>query len=167
MKNLTLLIVLSTTLLFSQNKTIIENKSTAFDTVIGNRFDFIKPRHGIKVGSDFGEDDKQPMFKKCSKRSTTMLQRKCFSDVFYGTLRNHLKLEKMAKDNDFIDIEVSFVMHESGEITNIAFPKSNDTSGNFEKEVVRVLHKLPKFDPGIIDGKPVSVLFSFPLYIAR
>lgn len=55
---------------------------------------------------------------------------------------------------------VRFVVNEDGSITDATIIKSD--SPGFGKEALRVLGKLPKFKPGMQQGKPVKVYFVLP-----
>lgn len=63
-----------------------------------------------------------------------------------------------------MDIEgrvlVKFVVNEDGSISN-AFVDKSDSKG-FSNEALRVVGKLPKFEPGMQQGRPVKVQFSLP-----
>jgi protein TonB len=163
MKKLTLLILLSTNFIFSQNNSTTENKEYEKDTIIGKKFDYVKPVDGFITGNDFGVNDREPTFKKCKGKSALDEKRKCFSEIFYNTIQKKIRIKKITKQNKNLDLLVKFTLHKSGKITNIEFLKSNDKSGYFEREVIRIINKLPKFEPGIKDGKLVSVPYSFPI----
>uniref|UniRef100_UPI0040490549 energy transducer TonB n=1 Tax=Gelidibacter sp. TaxID=2018083 RepID=UPI0040490549 len=163
MRKLVLLILLSTNFVLSQSNSTNKNKEYKKDTVIGKKFDYVKPVDGFVTSNDFGVNDKEPTFKKCKGELTIADRRKCFSDIFYDNIQNKIRIKKIAKQNEKLDLVVKFTLHKSGKITNIEFLKSNDKSGYFEREVIRIINKLPKFEPGIKDGKLVSVTYSFPI----
>ncbi len=70
----------------------------------------------------------------------------------YPPVENDLGLEGKAI--------VKFVVNEDGSITNAKVIKSD--SPGFEKEALRVVAKLPKFEPGMQHGKAVKVYFVLP-----
>lgn len=55
---------------------------------------------------------------------------------------------------------IKFVVNEDGSISCAKALKSD--SPGFEKEALRVVRKLPKFEPGMQGGKPVKVYFVLP-----
>lgn len=55
---------------------------------------------------------------------------------------------------------VKFVVNEDGSISNATVDKSD--SKGFSNEALRVVAKLPNFEPGMQQGKPVKVFFSLP-----
>jgi len=55
----------------------------------------------------------------------------------------------------------TFKISKTGEITDI---KVNYDNENIVNEITRALKSIRKIKPGIIDGKPVGVKYSFPLY---
>jgi protein TonB len=70
----------------------------------------------------------------------------------YPAVENDLGLEGKAI--------VKFVVNEDGSISNARVIKSD--SPGFEKEALRVVAKLPKFEPGMQHGKAVKVYFVLP-----
>ena len=57
---------------------------------------------------------------------------------------------------------ITFVVKKNGKIKNIEVARS---SGNkqLDKEAIRVIKKMPKWKPGMQDGKNVNVLFALPI----
>ena len=57
---------------------------------------------------------------------------------------------------------VKFVVNEDGTISDVQIQKS---AGNddLDNEAMRVISKMPKWHPGIIDGQPVKVYFTLPV----
>ncbi|MDA9057481.1 energy transducer TonB [Flavobacteriaceae bacterium] len=163
MKKLIILILLIPILTLSQNNSQSENREHSKDTIIGRKFDFIKPTDGLITRNDFGGNDREPNFKKCKGKPTLIIRKKCFSETFYNTILKKIRIRKITKQNVNLDLLVKFTMHKSGKIKNIEFLKSNDVSGYFEKEISRIIKKLPKFEPSMKDGKLVSVSYSFPI----
>ncbi|AXP81595.1 Gram-negative bacterial tonB protein [Mariniflexile rhizosphaerae] len=156
MKKLTILILLFTSFVFSQNNS---SKYNSKDSIAGGKIDNIKP------ANDLGKD-RLPTFAKCKGTSSIEEQRNCFSKVISSTISKNLRINKFKGQNKNIDIFVKIELHKTGRITNIEFLKSNDESGYFENEVIRAINSLPKFEPGIKDGKLVSVPYSFPIKLS-
>ena len=57
---------------------------------------------------------------------------------------------------------ITFVVKKNGKIKDIEVARS---SGNkqLDKEAIRVIKKMPKWKPGMQDGKNVNVLFALPI----
>ncbi len=65
------------------------------------------------------------------------------------------------RDNVEGRVIVTFVVSESGKISNVSVQKS--LSYECDAEAVRVVKSMPKWTPGMIDGKPVAVLWTLPI----
>ena len=56
---------------------------------------------------------------------------------------------------------VSFVVEQSGEITNLHSVMG--VSKDIRDEVFRVVSLMPRWEPGLQDGEPVRVQFNLPV----
>ena len=56
---------------------------------------------------------------------------------------------------------VSFIVEKDGSLTDIKVEKSIDPL--FDKEAVRVVKSMPKWEPGMWNGKPARVKFFVPI----
>ena len=56
---------------------------------------------------------------------------------------------------------VSFIVEEDGSIGHIRVLRS--VWDDIDAEAVRIISKLPKWNPGLQDGKPVKVVYSIPI----
>ncbi len=65
------------------------------------------------------------------------------------------------RDNVEGRVIVTFVVSETGKISNVSVQKS--LSYECDAEAVRVVKKMPKWTPGMIDGKPVAVQWTLPV----
>jgi len=59
------------------------------------------------------------------------------------------------------EVMVSFVVSEEGEITKAQVVKGFDKA--CEAEALRVVKKMPKWTPGVQEGKEVAVSMSLPI----
>lgn len=59
-------------------------------------------------------------------------------------------------------VNVTFVISKTGEISNVAILTS--VSPSLDSEAVSVVRKMPPWNPGMKDGKPVRVQFNLPVY---
>lgn len=84
-------------------------------------------------------------------------------EALMGFLSKNVKYPKPAYD-DGIDgtVIVQFVVKEDG---NIISPEiiSSYLGGGLEQEALRVVQKMPRWEPGYKDGKPVSATYKLPI----
>lgn len=59
-------------------------------------------------------------------------------------------------------VYVKFVVTKDGSITNVEVVKGINPL--MDKEAKRLIQNMPKWSPGILDGKPVSCYFYLPVY---
>lgn len=77
-------------------------------------------------------------------------------------LANAVKYPVIAQENGIRGkVYVSFVVDETGNITNVDLLRGVDVS--LDNEALRVIRSLPKWKPGKQGGKPVKVRFSVPI----
>jgi len=57
-------------------------------------------------------------------------------------------------------ISVQFTIDTKGRTTNVL---ARAPHADMEKEAIRVVRNLPKINPGIVEGKPVNVLYGLPI----
>lgn len=77
-------------------------------------------------------------------------------------LANNVKYPKKCQENGIQGkVLVQFVVQKDGSITEIKVLRSVDP--RLDAEAVRVVKKMPKWKPGLVDGKPVRVRFTLPL----
>lgn len=65
------------------------------------------------------------------------------------------------QNGETIKVIASFVVNKTGSIENIKIISSGRT--DLDKEVLRVMNKMPLWKPGLQNGKPVSVYFNLPV----
>lgn len=77
-------------------------------------------------------------------------------------LMSNLSYPQLAKDHDIQGtVILSFVVSSSGKIGNISVLKG--IGGGCDEEAVRVVSIMPDWIPGKQNGKPVNILFTFPI----
>lgn len=149
-------------LIFAQDSTVIKSNYEK-DTIRKRKFDYIEPKNGIKpINPDYGVD-REPTFRKRSSIKSSDGRRNCFSKVFYGRLKRKIKHDGSLLDKQPIEMLVQFTISKTGELKDIKFLKSNDTSGKYEKQIIKFIEELPPMEPGLKNGKPVNIPFSFPI----
>ena len=92
---------------------------------------------------------------------------------FQGKEQNHfrvfimenLKYPKGAQKNGISGrVFVQFDVNSKGELTSAIIVRG--VSPELDKEALRVVNSSPKWEPGLEDGKPVTVRFTFPIAFA-
>lgn len=106
--------------------------------------------------------DQSPIFPGCDENATSVELKKCFSKSisthvaknFNTKLANDLNLTGRQK------ILVTFKIDKLGEITDV---KVRAPHTGLAEEAKRVINTLPKLQPGIHDGKAVTVPYRLPI----
>ncbi len=163
-KSLSSIIALASITLINAQINSDFTKRTDLDTIKGNTISkFIKPKNPV-INHSFSEVDLAPTFKrKCRKKITNEERAKCFGDVFFKIIRKKIRIPNdMIKDRP-ITIVTKFHISKIGKIENVEFLSSNDYTGKLEKNIIRILTKMPLLQPAILNGIPTRVNYSFPL----
>jgi len=106
-----------------------------------------------------------PKIKGCNSENNKEYLKECFNKKFQKKLKRKLKKSVFNSKNLNIGkhtILTSFVIDKNGEINEINVVCS---SLKIIEEIKKALKKLKKFEPGMLNGKPVNVTYEFPLYI--
>ena len=75
---------------------------------------------------------------------------------------NNVKYPQEAKDKDIAGrVFISFVVEKDGSVSNVEVKRG--IGGGCDEEAVRVISAMPKWKPGIKDGKPVRVSYMMPI----
>lgn len=83
-------------------------------------------------------------------------------DKMYAYLSNNLRYPSYLRERRVSGtVFVSFVINNKGDINQVEILKTPDDG--FNEEVIRVINKMPRWNPGIQAGKPVSVRFRMPI----
>lgn len=102
-----------------------------------------------------------PMFNSC-KNSTREDNVKCFKEKinthFSKKFSTYQFLDESIKDKVFIQFSINIY----GKVIKPRI-KSKKHNKLLNKELIRILNKLPNFTPGKVQGIPVVVTYSFPL----
>jgi len=108
-------------------------------------------------------DVMSPYFKKCEYLKIQDERQKCFVEIFHEQFRKKLRPNRKKIGSGEISFIIKFTINSDGIIEDISFPKSNDSTGELEKEITRVLNKMPKIIPAKKNGKFIGTSYSFPL----
>jgi protein TonB len=77
-------------------------------------------------------------------------------------IQSNINYPDMERENDIQGrVVVGFVVLEDGTLSDIQIKKG--VSSGIDKEALRVVRKLPKFNPGKQQGKAVKVSFVLPI----
>lgn len=76
-------------------------------------------------------------------------------------LQNMLRVPEELESGDRKTVRVKFVVNASGEVTDAVITQS--AGKEFDKEVLRVIGRMPKWKPGKQRGKPVASYFTQPV----
>lgn len=79
------------------------------------------------------------------------------ADAWLNYLRRMLRVPDELEPGDRKTVKVKFVVNSNGEIADAVIIQSAGNS--FDKEVLRVIARMPKWKPGKQNGKPVAVYF--------
>lgn len=119
---------------------------------------------------DWEDVDKYPLFADCDETVSKQEQKSCFMETlllhFSTTLQeSEFVLHEEVKDTIFID----FVMEDTGSITLMDI--HNDEAlrkqlPDFEKRIKKSLGNLPKIEPALKRGIPVSAKFRIPIVLS-
>lgn len=88
------------------------------------------------------------------------------NDAMYAYFSQNAKypIESVKKDAQGY-VVVGFIVEKDGKITNINIEKSDEPS--FNKEALRVIRNMPKWNPGLFRGLPVSVRYNILIVFER
>ncbi len=82
-------------------------------------------------------------------------------DALRKFLQRHLNNPKEMEEGEEVSVKVKFVVDYDGKLQS--FVTVQDGGEEFNKEVVRVLKKMPNWVPGKTNGQNVSVYFTIPV----
>lgn len=103
-----------------------------------------------------------PLFPKCLNNKSEK-KMDCFAKELSKHIQNHLRYPSEAvKDKIEGDVWVRFIINKKGNITNIE-ARGPKGGGSLELEAKTVIANLPKFKPGVLNGKNINVKYAFPI----
>ncbi len=83
-------------------------------------------------------------------------------DSLYKYLSNNIIYPPIAKDNNITGVVyVRFIVDINGAISNVFVVRG--IGGGCDEEAKRVISEMPDWEPGLLNNKPVKVLFEIPL----
>lgn len=145
MKNLLLfLTVLSVNFFYPQETTIQDSTLTSTEVA----FDII---------------EKVPVFPGCDKNMGNQALKECLNERLINHVKKNFNFNigrNLNIENGVYQIQVFFRIHKSGYIIDV---KTQSEIHEANIEAKRVISLLPKFEPGYIDGEPVTVPYYLPI----
>lgn len=106
----------------------------------------------------FATVDKVPVFPGCEDAEN---KRKCFNEKMQKHISKNFNYPQEAQDKGIQGrVSVMFTIASDGSIQNI---RKRGPDSLLEKEVERIIKRLPKMKPGMHKGKAVNVPFSIPV----
>ena len=60
-------------------------------------------------------------------------------------------------------VYVRFVVNQYGDVDQVAIDRAGDYCPPCNKEALRLIKSMPKWSPGIVDGRAVSMYFRIPI----
>lgn len=106
--------------------------------------------------------EKAPVYSGCTGNDNNTLK-ECFSNSISKFVIKNFKLKDKFNENyghETIRMFARFIVNKDGKIIDVKVRALNES---FEKEVIRVIEKLPQMTPGKQKGKSVAVLYNFPI----
>jgi protein TonB len=82
-------------------------------------------------------------------------------EAWMNYLQRMLRVPDDMEEGERKTVRVKFVVNADGEVTDAVIIQSAGTS--FDKEVLRVINRMPKWKPGKQRGRPVAVYFTQPV----
>lgn len=104
-----------------------------------------------------------PITIDCNSKSEKEILKKCFEksiSTHVNRTFNAGLAYKLGLKPGLYQINVSFIISINGEIINITTEGNNEVLNN---EAIKVINRLPKMTPGMINGKNVNVKYSLPI----
>lgn len=83
------------------------------------------------------------------------------AEAWRNYLQKMLRVPDELEPGDRRTVQVKFVVNNNGDVTDAVIIKS--AGGIFDREVLRVIARMPKWKPGKQNGKPVAVYFTQPV----
>jgi len=112
----------------------------------------------------FVHADRMPYFQGCEKlKNGSDKKRKCSNETLVSFLAHNVKYPDSAKTAGTEGtVYVSFIIDENGEVTNPSIIR--DIGNGCGDAAIDVLEKMPKWEPGVHEGKKVKVKLNLPIH---
>ncbi|MFG6688003.1 energy transducer TonB [Mariniflexile sp. HNIBRBA6329] len=106
---------------------------------------------------------KQPLFPGCEDALGFSAQNKCNYDHISGFFKSHFNIGKFdvlapGYETKKIKVNISFRISESGDVNTV---RATSDYPKVDEDAIEAIKKLPKFEPGVKRGNPLTVPYSF------
>ncbi|MFY7670709.1 energy transducer TonB [Tenacibaculum sp. MEBiC06402] len=152
---------LSTSGLSSTNESTSISKTVALKTNLAALTNTLS-KEEVRSAEKFSTVNDIPLFPSC-KGEEGDDQLDCFNNAMMKHIQEHFRYPDDALVNKVQgEVWVRFIIDKDGNVTNIKAlgPKGAKILND---EAIRVVSNLPKFIPGVKNGKPTSVKYGFPI----
>ena len=122
----------------------------------------IAPGVGATAGSGTGTGDEGPLDINVVERLPEFPGGEAALRKFF---ERNLQYPDEAESGEQVKVVIRFVVGKDGSLNAYAVDKSGGRV--FDAEVIRVLQKMPKWIPGLQNGRPVAVYFNLPVTFMR
>ena len=111
---------------------------------------------------NFAVVENKPVYPGCEKYATEDEKFQCFNASIIKHINKNFKFPEMARQMGIQGrIYVNFVVEKNGSISNVTIARGVDKL--LDDEAIRVIKKLPKFQPAKQRGKPVRMQYTVPI----
>jgi hypothetical protein len=118
---------------------------------------------------NFNEVDQFPLFDACEETAPREEQQRCFQQTLVMHLAMALQDFEFQSEARLADtLFVDFMVDRQGKVTVVSMDKNPDFSKEnpeFERIVAKSLRSLPRLEPALKRGIPVSAQFRIPLIL--
>ena len=106
--------------------------------------------------------EEQPTFPGCEAVTDKMERKTCADAKLMSFIYDNITYPTTARENNITGmVVVQFVVEPDGSVSNIDVVR--DIGAGCGEEIVRVLKKMPAWNPGKQRGRPVRVMFTLPV----
>lgn len=89
--------------------------------------------------------------------------KQCLSDYIANIVGKNFKTKKLKNlKPGLYRVSVQFKIDKNGKVVDVK-ARTNNSDTKIEEEAIRIVSKIPRMNPGIVDGKSVGVIYGFPI----
>lgn len=142
-----------------ENEVVVQDMEADMKTEI-----FEMPEETIVEEQIFSIVENMPSYPGCQSEKTEQEKQNCTSRKIMEYLSKNINYPAMAKDAGIEGrVFLSYVVNTTGEISDVQILRGVPGGELLDKEAVRVVKNLPKFNPGKQRGKAVPVRYNLPV----
>ena len=118
---------------------------------------------------DWNDVDQYPLFSDCDETATKTAQKRCFEETLLLHISMTLEGSQFTVDKEIKDtIYVDFISQSNSTITILNIFNSDmfgDKMPEFNDRITQSLNNLPKIEPALKRGIPISAKFRIPIVL--